>query len=83
MPPPRISQRRRITSSSVRNTNKESSKLTFYVDDLPQAFESMAKKGAKQPPLLKLPVSFWGTLNPPGDADEVEFEAQAKESLVL
>ena len=68
---------------SVRNTNKESSKLTFYVDDLPQAFEAMAKKGAKQPALLKLPVSFWGTLNPPGDADEVEFEAQAKESLVF
>jgi len=34
-------------------------------------------------PLLKLPVSFWGTLDHPGDADEVEFEAKAGESMNL
>jgi len=68
---------------SVRNTNKESSKFTFYVDDLPQVFESIAKKKEKQTPLLKLPVSYWGVLSKPGDADEMEFEARANESLVF
>jgi hypothetical protein len=36
-----------------------------------------------RPPVLKLPISFWGTLDHPGDADEVEFEAKAGESMNL
>ncbi len=66
---------------SVKNTNSESSKLKLYVDDLPQAYEAELKKSKK--PVLKLPVSFWGSLNPAGNSDEVEFEAKADESLVL
>jgi hypothetical protein len=89
---------------SVKNTNAESSKLTFYVDDLPQAFESDLKVGRASPRaadadtgsavspargdarptmLLKQPVSFWGVLDPPGDSDDVLFEARAGESLVF
>jgi Bacterial pre-peptidase C-terminal domain len=64
---------------SVKNTNAESSKLTLYVDDLPQAFES----NSTAPTILKLPVSFWGVLDPPGDSDDVLFEARAGESLVF
>ena len=83
---------------SVKSTNRESSKLKLYVDDLPQAYEtdppgapaslpahpqakSRADQPASTPRLLQLPVSFWGTLNPPGDSDQIEFDAQAGESL--
>jgi len=34
-------------------------------------------------PLLKLPVSFWGALDPAGDTDEIEFEAKAGDSVIL
>jgi hypothetical protein len=67
---------------SVKNTNAESSKLKFYVDDLPQAYEWDAK-AASGMTVLKLPVSFWGVLDPPGDSDDVFFEARQGESLVF
>ncbi len=64
---------------SVKNTNTQSSKIKLYVDDLPQAYEG--NQSDKQ--VLKLPVGFWGTLDPPGDSDEIDFEATAGQSLVL
>ena len=64
---------------SVKNTNAESSKLKLYVDDLPQYYESKTNKT----PLLKLPASFWGTLDPAGDTDDVLFEAQSGETVVF
>ncbi len=64
---------------SVKNTNSESSRLKLYVDDLPQAYESPTNRL----PVLKLPVSFWGTLDPMGDTDEIEFEARAGQSLLF
>jgi hypothetical protein len=67
---------------SVKNTNSESSKLKLYVDDLPQAYESDSKEG-KTRTSLKLPVSFWGVLDPPGDSDDVFVEARAGELLVF
>jgi len=67
---------------SVKNTNNESSNLKFYVDDLPQAYEWDAK-AASGSAVLKLPVSFWGVLDPPGDSDDVFFEARQGESLVF
>ena len=64
---------------SVKNTNTESSRLPVYVDDIPVAQESSTNKL----PLLKLPVSFWGRLDPRGDADDVAFEAQAGQRIVF
>ncbi|MDB6108296.1 MAG: translocation protein TolB [Pedosphaera sp.] len=64
---------------SVKNTNSESSKLRLYVDDLAQVYEAKTN----QVPVLKPPVSFWGTLDPAGDTDEVEFEARAGESFIF
>jgi hypothetical protein len=64
---------------SVKNTNAESSRLAFYVDDLPQAFEGDLKAA----PILKLPISFWGVLDPPGDSDDVLFEARQGDSVVF
>lgn len=64
---------------SVKNTNSESSKLKLYVDDLPQYYESKTN----QAQVLKLPASFWGTLDPAGDTDDVNFEAQAGQNVVF
>jgi hypothetical protein len=64
---------------SVKNTNSESGRLKLYVDDLPQAYESPTNRT----PVLKLPVSFWGTLDPMGDTDEIEFEARAGQSVLF
>jgi len=68
---------------SVKNTNSESSKLKLYLDDLPQVSEGDLKAAKERKAVLKLPVSFWGVLDPPGDADEIEFEANKDESVVL
>jgi hypothetical protein len=51
----------------VVNAKGESAKVKLYVDDIPQAQES---KNAKP---LHLPVAFWGTLDPMGDLDTVQF----------
>ena len=67
---------------SVKNTNSESSKLKLYVDDLPQAYESHSN-AASGKPILKLPVSYWGVLDPPGNSDDVLFEAHQGDSLVF
>jgi hypothetical protein len=64
---------------SVSNTNSESSKLKLYVDDLPQG-SAEAPPGAGE---LKLPIGLWGSLEVPGDSDEVTFEAAAGDSLVF
>jgi hypothetical protein len=64
---------------SVKNTNAESSRLKLYVDDLPQVYESVTN----HMPLVKLPASYWGTLDPMGDNDEIQFEARAGQSLVF
>jgi hypothetical protein len=72
---------------SVKNTNSESSKLKLYVDDLPQAYEAHTRSSSRGNEalnsVLKLPVSYWGVLNPAGNTDEIEFEAQAGESVIL
>src|SRR5207245_2198867 len=34
-------------------------------------------------PVLKLPVSFWGALDPAGDTDEIEFEVKTGDSVIL
>src|SRR5436190_10131598 len=67
---------------SVKNTNSESSKLKLYVGDLPQAYESHSN-AASGKPILKLPVSYWGVLDPPGNSDDVLFEAHQGDSLVF
>jgi len=64
---------------SVRNTNAESSKLKFFVDDLPQVFLTMTNRSTPQ----KVPASFWGTLERAGQNDEIAFQAKKGESLVL
>jgi hypothetical protein len=62
---------------SVVNAKGESAKVKLYVDDIPQAQETKTNS------VLKLPVAFWGTLNPMGDLDEVQFEARAGKTITL
>ncbi|MDB6126014.1 MAG: translocation protein TolB [Pedosphaera sp.] len=64
---------------SVKNEKAESSKLKLYVDDLPQTYESKTNKA----PLVKLSGSFWGTLDPAGDTDEIQFEAKSGQIVIL
>ena len=64
---------------SVKNEKAESSKLKLYIDDLPQTYESKTNRS----PLVKLPASFWGTLDPSGDTDEVQFEAKAGQTIIF
>jgi len=68
---------------SVKNTNAESSKIKLFVDDLPQVYEKDVASAGKAIPMLNLPVSFWGTFDPPGDADEIVFKAAKGDSLVF
>ena len=67
---------------SVVNEKGESAKVKLYVDDLPQVSEAKKSKMPK-PQQVSLPVDFWGTLNPMGDSDEIEFQARAGQKLVL
>jgi hypothetical protein len=68
---------------SVKNTNSESGKIKLYVDDLPQVFKAVSEDGAMATPLLKMPVSFWGVIERPGDADEITFQASKGDSIVF
>jgi hypothetical protein len=72
---------------SVANTNGESGKLKFYVDDLPQVYvretNPLPRSVQRPEKLPTLPVSVWGALEKPGDLDAFEFEALAGETIVM
>jgi hypothetical protein len=65
---------------SVRNEKGESDKVKLYVDDLSQVSEVATNEIN---PLPKLPVTFWGALDPMADRDEVQFEAKSGQTLVF
>jgi len=65
---------------SLKNDKGESSKVKLFVDDLSQIAETASDAISKLP---ALPVTFSGTLDPPADRDEIEFEAQAGQTLVF
>jgi hypothetical protein len=68
---------------SVKNTNVESSRIELFIDDLPQVYEAPSGRTHDREAVLNLPVSFWGTLDPPGDADEIIFNAAKSDSLAI
>jgi len=57
----------------------ESGATKLHVDTLPQLVEGDTKTNR----LSSLPMNFWGTLDPMGDDDLVEFEVKAGQTLVL
>jgi hypothetical protein len=68
---------------AVRNASQESGKVKLYVDDLPQVPSTELKKAQAGKLPLKLPGTFWGLLERPGDADEITLDARAGDSLVF
>ncbi len=72
---------------SVASAQGKSGSLKLYVDDVVQFWESDSSKqesGSDAPQVLPLlPVSVWGTLERPGDADVYAFEARAGEVIVI
>src|SRR5439155_10225962 len=62
---------------SVIGAGGESGTLQIHVDSLPQVIE--------QPTNIvdSLPINIWGTLDPMGDNDVVQFKAKAGQSLVF
>ncbi|MBL9168604.1 MAG: hypothetical protein JNN07_12745 [Verrucomicrobiales bacterium] len=58
----------------------ESNPLQLIVDDLPPIQENPFTEINRAE---TLPASFWGTLEAPGDADSLEFKAQAGQELIL
>ncbi|MGI8965407.1 MAG: c-type cytochrome domain-containing protein, partial [Limisphaerales bacterium] len=71
---------RGVYDLSVLNEKGESAPVKLYVDDLPQVYETN-KVAAVYP--VKLPMTFWGALDPMGDSDEIEFAAKAGQNLVF
>src|SRR5262245_21822618 len=67
---------------SVINAGGESGKLKVHVDDLPQAFEAIPTKPAVAR-FVSLPVSYWGRIDPTGNIDEIEFNANAGQTILL
>ena len=79
---------------SLSGKGGESSRIKLYVDDLPQLSEraiasSLSPLGERAGVrgsslvLTNLPLSYWGTLDPIGDIDELQFDAKAGQTLVF
>ena len=67
---------------SVAGPNGESGRLKLQVDDLPQFVEEVSTNHAAQV-LPRLPAAFWGVLDPPGNIDDLQFEAKENETIVF
>ncbi|MBI3192360.1 MAG: PPC domain-containing protein, partial [Pedosphaera parvula] len=68
---------------SATGPHGESNRLKLFVDDIPQVIEGANKGAASESSLVDLPAAWWGTIEKPGDADEIAFEARAGQTLVF
>src|SRR6185369_6331110 len=66
---------------SVEGPGGESGKLTVYVDDVPQLSEAEGKSATNR--LANFPMAFWGTLDPMGDTDALDFDARTGQTLLF
>ena len=64
------------------NPKGTSAAAKIYADELPQVQE-MKRGPTNALQSVSLPVSFWGTINPMGDVDEIEFHAKIGQTLVF
>ena len=62
---------------SVVGAGGESGTIKILVDSLPQVRETQTNM------IETLPMNVWGTLDPMGDSDAVQFEAKAGQSLIF
>ncbi len=65
---------------SVANPGGESGKVKLEVGALPHVFESDSHSAGR---VLSLPVTYWGAINPAGHTDEIQFHAQAGQTVVF
>lgn len=64
------------------NEKGDGNAAKLYIGHLPHVFESENNKpGTIQ--FVSWPLSYWGTLDPGGDSDELEFRAQSGQTLVF
>ncbi len=78
--------RRKVRGGEVKSSRGDTNSITASAPLEERAGERRHKSTnppIHQPILLRLPISFWGTLDPPGDADELLVHAKAGESLVF
>lgn len=74
---------------SVVNAGGESAKLTLFLDDLPQVFETETAMNAGltqdlfAKPAVPLPAAYWGEFNKPGDLDGFNIEAKKGQTIVV
>ncbi len=64
----------------LKNGQGESGKVKIYLDDLPHVYEEDTNRSSRDP---KIPVVFWGALDPMADKDEWEFQAKSGQNLVI
>jgi WD40 repeat protein len=60
----------------------ESGKVKVYVDDLPHLYEAATTNAVQIQRLDQVNRICWGALDPPGNVDEVVFEAEAGQTIV-
>ncbi len=61
----------------------ESARLKLYVDSIAQLSEQGDPGSHGAPKSIPTPTSFWGTIDPAGNTDEIRFEAVAGQTLVI
>ncbi|MDB6026813.1 MAG: translocation protein TolB [Verrucomicrobiales bacterium] len=64
---------------AVVNSTGESAKLKIYVDNLPVLSETKEAEVTA----VRLPIVFWGELNPATDSDLLSFEAKSGQTIVF
>lgn len=62
---------------SVVGSGGESGTIKIHVDSLPQIMETETNV------IEALPINVWGTLDPMGDSDPIQFEAKAGQPLIF
>jgi hypothetical protein len=67
---------------SLANEKGEGSPAKLYVGHLPHVFEPETNKPGTTR-FVSWPLSYWGTLDPGGDTDELEFHAKNGQTLVF
>ena len=68
---------------SVVSAAGESLKLALFVDDLPQIQESELSAAPANARLVKLPATFWGEFNKPGESGLFHFDAKTGQTIVF
>ena len=73
----------RLDTGRRRLACSRSGKVKLHVDDLPQVFEADRGTDPAAKTSVKLPTSYWGTLDKGGETEQFQFEANAGQTIVF